>query len=60
MAALDALIARLQDEPVLVTTLVSAVIGLLIAFGVPITVEGRSYTATGVATVVQVLGCFEA
>lgn len=28
--------------------------------GVPITVEGRSYTATGVTTVVQVLGCFVA
>lgn len=27
--------------------------------GVPITIEGRNYTATGVTVCVQVMGCFE-
>ena len=37
-----AIIARIQNEPVLVTTLVGSVLGLLIVFGVPITPEQKT------------------
>lgn len=39
---MEALIARIQSEPVLLTTLVGAVIGLLVVFGVPITEEQKT------------------
>jgi hypothetical protein len=39
---MGAIIARLQDEPVLLTTLVATVIGLLIAFGVPISDDQKT------------------
>jgi uncharacterized membrane protein len=39
---MNAIIARIQNEPVLVTTLVGAVLGLLIVFGVPINDEQKT------------------
>lgn len=36
---LNSLIERLRDEPVLVTALVTAVLGLLVAFGLELTDE---------------------
>lgn len=41
-AQLSALVARIESEPVLVTTLVGAVIGLLVVFGVPITDQQKT------------------
>jgi hypothetical protein len=41
-AYLASVIARLQDEPVLITTLVGAVISLLVVFGVPITADQKT------------------
>jgi hypothetical protein len=39
---MGAIIARIQAEPVLLTTLVATVIGLLVAFGVPIDDEQKT------------------
>ena len=42
MTTLSALWTRIQNEPVLVTTLVGAVIGLAVVFGVPITDDQKT------------------
>lgn len=42
MSALASLWSRIQLEPVLVTTLVGAVISLLVVFGVPITNDQKT------------------
>lgn len=39
---MNAILARIQNEPVLLTTLVGAVISLLVVFGVPITEEQKT------------------
>lgn len=39
---MDALIERLRDEPVLVTTAVGALLGLLVVFGVPISDDQKT------------------
>lgn len=41
-ATLGALLARIQNEPVLVTTLVGALLSLLVVFGVPITDQQKA------------------
>ena len=39
---MEAIIERLRDEPVLVTTFVGALLGLLVVFGVPISDEQKT------------------
>ncbi len=39
---MEAIIARLRDEPVLVTTFVGALISLLVVFGVPISDDQKT------------------
>jgi hypothetical protein len=50
-----AIIARIQDEPVVVTTLVGAVISLLVVFGVPISDDQKTAI---VGVIVAVLALF--
>lgn len=41
-ATLSALLARIENEPVLVTTLAGAVLSLLVVFGVPISDQQKT------------------
>lgn len=52
---MNAIIARIQDEPVLVTTLVGAAIGLAVVFGAPISDDQKTAI---VVTVTALLAIF--
>ncbi len=51
---LNQIIQRIREEPVLVKTTAAAVIGLLIAFGIPITAE-QSAAVIGLLVIVTAL-----